>query len=247
MIYWLWEVLDWISLPILAALIIIFVLRRLYRELRFFFVFIVASELATLARLAVLSAAPKSYFYTYWVSELVVTIFTFLAVFELFLVRLFPRFYRIRLYRNLFAAFASVLIFLAWLTALESPNKAAALLIEARVLEFVLAGVLAFLVSLMLIMGRNWNLRDLGIAVGFAINIAAYLATSALWARTRYRSTSLDQLPLIGFDIACAIWLWAVLYKLQESTSELPVTPTMLHEARKWESALKDWLTPGKK
>jgi hypothetical protein len=249
MSHWFWNTLNWLALPVLATLAGIFVWRRLQRTFPFFFWFIVATEIVGLLRFATAQlGTSKSYFYVYWITDLALMILNFLAVYELFVMRLFPRFYKLAIYRVLFGLAASIIILGGWLTALEAPNKAAAFAIEDRVLDFVLVAMLTFFVSLMLLMGRQWSKYDFGIAFGFAINAAAFLVTSAAWVRTRYQPTSVEQLPLIAFDISCLIWL-ITFWKPEKRTQLLPaeqLDPEMLHQARSWETQLKGWLTPGK-
>ncbi len=190
----------------------------------------------------------RTYSYVYWISDLVLMILTFLAVYELFVMRLFPRFYTLAIFRYLFGIAASFTILVGWLTALEAANRAAALAIEDRVLDFVVVAMLTFFVSLMLLMGREWSKYDLGISFGFVINAAASLITSAAWVRSRYKHTIIDQLPLIAFDISCFIWL-ITFWKPEKRTEFLSpeqLDPAMLHQARSWETVLKNWLIPGR-
>ena len=244
---WLWQFLYWMSLPALAAVAGILVWRRLHREFPLFLGFLLTTEAVGLLRLAAQIAAPRAYPYVYWTSDLAIMMLNFLAVAEL-LIRLFPRFYRVRPYRLLFSAASSVIIFAGWVTAFESSHRVAALLIEARVLDFVMVAMLTFLIALMLLMGREWTRYEFGIAFGFAINAAASLITSAAWVRARYQSTMIDQLPLIAFDISCLVWLITV-SKPKKGTrfsSAGQLDAEMLREARSWETLLKTWLTSGK-
>jgi hypothetical protein len=244
-----WNALNWLALPVLAMVVIIIVWRRLYREFPFFFWFVLITEIAGFLRLVAAEfGTPKTYSEVYWTSDLVVMIFTFLAVYELFVMRLFPRFYKLPIFRSLFGLAASVIILVGWLTALKATDREAAFAIEDRVLDFVVVGMLVFFVSLMLLMGRKWTKYDFGISFGFAINSAASLITSAVWVRTRYEPSSIDQLPLIAFDISCLIWL-ITFWKPEKRTEFLSpeqLDPEMLRQARSWETQLKDWLTPGK-
>jgi hypothetical protein len=245
---WLWQFLNWMSLPILAVVAGILVWRTLHREFPLFFWFLLVTEGVGVLRFVAQFGTSRTYARVYWISDLAIMIFNFLAVYELFVSRLFPRFYRIKVYRFLFAAAASSVIFVGWLTALQSSSGTSVLLVEGRVLDFVVVAMLAFLVALMLLMGREWKKYDFGIAFGFAINAAASLITSATWVRTRYQPTSIDQLPLIAFDVSCLIWL--VTFWRPQKRVEFPpaeqLDREMLHQARTWETLLKDWLTPGK-
>jgi hypothetical protein len=168
---------------------------------------------------------------------------SFLSVYELFVRRLFPAFYRIRIYRYLFAAAAAGIILVGWFTAFESPNAAAALAIAERVLDSVLVGVLVFFVLMMTLMGRQWTRYDFGIAFGFAIYAAAFLVMSALWVRSQYRSTAVDALPVIAYDIGAFVWLYC--FWLQEERPgnlPMPGDPGIVQQARVWERILKQWL-----
>jgi hypothetical protein len=244
---WMWLILTWMSLPAMVLLAGILLWRRLHREFPLFFWYLVVTVIATLLRFAAQFGSVSTYFYTYWISEFVVMIFNFLAVYELFVRRIFPRFQKVRFYLYLFPSIAFVIIILGWFTALVAPNKGAALLIESRVLDFILVAVLLFFVFLMMVMGRQWTKYDFGIAFGFAINAAAFLVTSAIWVRTNYRSSSIDQLPLIAYDISCLVWLYCFSMGEQlDRPAEPGLDPKILHEARGWESMLKSWLAPGK-
>jgi len=243
------QILNWMSLPALAVLVGIFVWRKHRREFPLFFWYLIVNELATVARFFAQRGSPTTYFYVYWISDLLTTIFNFLAVYELFARRLFPRFHKVRVYRYLFPLMASGVLVGAWFTALEAPNKLAALLIEARVLSFILVAILAFFVVLMLAMGRYWTRYDFGIAFGFALYNAAFLITSAAWVRSHYHAVSFQELPLIAFDVSCLVWLFAFLQPEKQPVlyPADAMDPQMLHEARNWENVLKDWLNQEKR
>jgi hypothetical protein len=101
--------------PILAtvALTGIFVWRRLYRELPFFFLYLVAALLIAATRyIGVVYFKDSAFFYIYWISDLAGTPLVFLAIYEVFLKRLFPGFLKTRFYRSLFPIVgAAILVF----------------------------------------------------------------------------------------------------------------------------------------
>ncbi|HLW53340.1 MAG TPA: hypothetical protein VKW06_10895 [Candidatus Angelobacter sp.] len=246
---WLWEILSWISLPVIALLAGILVWRRLHRVFPLFFLFLLASELVGILRfVASRYGKPLTYFYVYWISDLVLMICSFLAVYELFLLRLFPKFYKVGLYRRIFALAAAIIMAAAWSAAFLSSNRGAWFAAESRVLSLVLVATLAFFASLMMIMGRAWTKYDFGVGFGFAINNAAILTTSAVWVRVHFQSTNLQQLPLIAFDLSCLLWLYCFWSEDKSSGRDLavPVDTGVLHQARTWETMLKTWLSPGK-
>src|SRR5579864_1417118 len=121
---WLWEILSWLSLPVMALLAGILLWRKLHRVFPLFFAFLVLSEIAGLLRFAAsLLSSPRTYLYVYWISDLVLMIFNFLSVYELFVMRLFPRFYKVNLYRRLFAVVAAGIIAAAWATGFVSSHS----------------------------------------------------------------------------------------------------------------------------
>ena len=245
---WIWLIANWISLPVLAVVGGILVKRKLHGEFPFFFIYVVVTVMAGAVRMAARFGAAQTYFYAYWVTDLVISVFSFLAVYELFVRRLFPGFYKIRIYRYLFAAALAGIIFFGWLAAIQAPNVAAAFAIEERVLDSVLVGALGFLVLLMMVMGRQWTIFDFGVAFGFAIDAAAFLVVSAAWVRSRYHPTSIEELPAIAYDVSTLIWLYCF------SSGKKPRVnfpdaegPELVQQARTWEKVLKDWLRPKKK
>lgn len=217
--------------------------RKLRHEFPFFFSYLVVTEAASVARIMAQARSPRAYFYAYWISDLIITIFNFLAVYELFVKRLFPGFYKVRIYRYLFASAAAVTIFVGWLTALESKDAAAALINKDRALDSVMVAVLVFFAILMLLMGRQWTKYDFGIAFGFAIYAAAFLVTSAFWVRTHYHPTAIDELPVIAYDVSSLVWLYCF-WSGARPQHNLPESagPELLRQARTWEKALKSWL-----
>ena len=246
----LWTIVSWFSLPVAAMVAGILVWRKLHRAFPLFFMFLVVTELVGILRFVINAYGTyKAYFYTYWISDLLLMICNFLAVYELFVMRLFPRFYKVRFYRYLFALAFGGIILLAWISGFASPNRAAWVFVEARVLGFVVVGMLVFFVSLMLMMGRIWTKYDFGIGFGFAFHNAAVLVASAAWVRSRFGPTKIDQLPLIAFDLSCLIWLycfWSRAPLREQESRSIEITRAMVSQGQSWEVLLKSWLAPGK-
>src|SRR5260370_19178735 len=111
---WLWGIVDWMSLPVIAMLAGILVWRKLHREIPFFFTYILTAGIDGVVRVAAQHfGAARTYFYVYWISDLVFGVFNIFAVLQLFGERLFPRFFKTNIYRSLFAVPCGQLIFLA--------------------------------------------------------------------------------------------------------------------------------------
>jgi len=238
----LWELVDWFSLPALAVLAVILFWRKLPREIPLFCYYIVIAALVDTSRFLTVPRGPRPYFYVYWVSELMLTVSALLATYELSARRLFPGFYRIKVYRYLFPVVA-VIIFSAALSALSINARNAVVL--ARIITWFDAArvtLLFFFGALMIFMGRHWGRYELGIALGLAIDAAAFVITLSIWSWPRHIER---RIPVIAYDVACAIWL---IYFLRPEKPALgmssgPISSELVQGARRTEEDVKDWLT----
>lgn len=238
-----WEFVNWLSVPLLAALAGVLFWRKTFRDFPYFFYYVVAAETVTLTRLAVYYLSRGAYRYTYWISDVLLMLFSFLAAYELFLKRLFPRFHATRFYRHLFPFVAVLLSFLAAPIALQT-NHLHTLTVTLRVLDFLRVGILVFFAGLMLLMGRHWTRSELAIASGLAVQAAAMLAAFAIWTKDPRVQVLMSELAPTAYDTACIIWLIAFLRPENSATvSTIPVDREILQEARKWEAALRESVT----
>lgn len=239
----------WMALFALGCLTLLLLWRKVYRRLPFFFLYVLSAVLIGAARYITAFTAQRAYFYTYWISELAGAVIISLALYEILLRRLFPGFQKLRFYRHLFPIAATIILFLTIVTALNTPDRRAAFLMASRAFDFLRTAVLIFIVALMAVMGRNWTRYDFGVALGFGVQAVAALINAAVRTRLHYQPTFLGTIELLSYDASCIIWLITFLRPEQPPsalvTDNIP-TESLL-EARKWESALKDWLTPGKK
>lgn len=225
--------------------------RRTYRQLPFVFVYLLSAWVFGIARFIAFKIGQQPYFYTYWISELAGTITVLLALYEVFLRRIFARFYKVRLYRNLFPAIAVVILALTIITALQAPDTRAVFLMASRGFDFVRTSVLVFFVALMALMGREWERYDFGIALGFGLQAAVALTDAAVRARIHYKPTVLDTIEILAYDVACLIWL-ITFWKPASAAARPPddshrIAAETLPEARKWEEVVKDLFTPSKR
>src|SRR5215469_4779606 len=94
--------MTWFPMLVVIVLAAIFLWRRLYRSLPLFFLYLVSAVLITVLRFGAMHLGRRVYFYAYWISDLAAAPIVFLAIYEVFLRRLFPSFQRVRFYRNLF-------------------------------------------------------------------------------------------------------------------------------------------------
>jgi hypothetical protein len=239
--------IDWIGLPALLFLACILIYRKWYREFPFFFAYVIGAESVGLIRLIFRQAPIRFYTNIYWISDAVLILFAFLATYELFFRRLFPGFYKTRIYRYIFPATAILIVVAVALIALLG-GRSSVLPMTSRVYEFLRAAILFFFVALMLIMGRRWDRQEFGVAFGFGLDVSTSLALIGIWTHTANRNAILSRLAVIAYDIACIVWLYCFWPPPapRRITPLPPVSRDTLHEAKKWEEAVKDYLTPGK-
>src|ERR1041385_7527318 len=156
---WLYGFIDWLALPSLALLAIILIYRNQQKQFPFFSLYVIATELVGITRLAASGASALVYSYVYWISDIIVVLFSLLAVYELFVKRLFPNFYKVRVFRYLFPIIAILINVVVVLIAVYGNHKRL-LLLSARAGEFLRAAILVFFVALMALMGRQWQKRE---------------------------------------------------------------------------------------
>jgi hypothetical protein len=246
--------IDWFALPSLVLLACILFYRKLNREFPLFLSYVIATVLVGLIRIPASRASAIVYSNVYWISDIVVVLFAFLATYELFIGRLFPNFYRIRFFRYLFPL-AAILVNIVVICAALYGNHKRVLLLTARIGEFLRAAILFFFVALMTLMGRRWERKEFGMAFGFGLDVSLSLASIAIvseplssiakWVHAANRSEIFNLLPVIAYDIACIIWLYCFW-----SAPKIQFAPTLppeaLQEAKKWEGSLKDFIAPDK-
>jgi hypothetical protein len=243
---WLRFLLDWLGLPALAVLAILLIYRRWGRVFPYFLIYVIAAEAIGLIRLSASRIFPGGYSKIYWISDTVLAAAAFLATYEVLVKRLFPGFYRVRFYRSLFPAAATLITVLMVLSAIFGGHYSR-LAMAIHTVEFVRGAALFFFVLLMLVMGRRWEKQEFGIAFGFALDISATLVLLSTWTHA-YKRASLADWSVVAYDIACIVWLycfWAA-PKDSGSVASPPLTAENLHEARKWEGSLKDFMSQGK-
>jgi hypothetical protein len=246
--HWANILIDWLGLPSLALLACILLYRKFYREFPLFFCYVVVTEIVGLTRFAASKGSPSFYSSVYWISDLVVGLVTFLAIYELFVRRLFPNFYKVRFFRILFTVVAILVNVLVVIAAFYGNHKRL-LLLSARIEEFLLAALIFFFAALMTFMGRKWEMKEFGIAFGFGLEVAISLASVGFWTQAAKRSPLVSRIPVIAYDIACIIWIYCFLRapKSEPVIPAAPLSPEALLEAKKWENSLKEFMSQGKR
>ncbi|HEV2962390.1 MAG TPA: hypothetical protein VG649_11235 [Candidatus Angelobacter sp.] len=247
------EIAGWLAVLLLAMIVAVFLWRKLYRRFPLFFGYVVLTELVTVVRFVAFRVSQqlhsdRLYYYAYWTSDVVLTVFAFLALYELFIGNLFARFHKVRVYRFLFPLAAILMLGFTGVAALYAP-KGSVFPVAARTYDLLRALVLMFFGLLVLFMGREWKRHEFAIALGFGIYASALSAYAAYSTKKHYGPTPRAYALLsIAYAVVCLIWLvgfWGS--EKLEPNSEGMADPELLNEAKKWEGALKGWLSPTKK
>src|SRR5690348_13836298 len=245
---WIWNLFGWAALPLLAVLAFIFLYRRWVAEFPIFFSYVLITEAVGIARVFGSSAPQHVNFYIYWFSDIIYSLFALMATCELFIKHLFPGFYKIRFYRYLFTIAVVMTAFDSIIVAPIS-GHATVLASTIYIYNLVRAAVLFFFVALMLVMGRQWNKLQFGIATGFMLDVAISLADLGIWSHTPSLNVLIGRISAIVYNLSCLIWIycfWTAPKSTVKSLSGVMHTDR-LQEARKWEEVLKDFLTSGKR
>ena len=82
-----------------------------------------------------------------------------------------------------------------------------------------------------------------------ALPLEEVRAKLAIWSHSPSKNALLNRIPVIAYDIACIIWLYCFWNapKSEPAVPTAPFSPAALHEAKKWEESLKDYISPGKR
>jgi hypothetical protein len=242
-------IIGWFPLPVLLLLTGILFRRKLYREFPLFFSYVCASgvdQIVTLIALRARQMDPHLYIKVYWISQLLVTVFSLLAVYELFVKRLFRAFYKVRVYRFIFAGAATLILVLSVLT-LRRDIAPPTLVRIIHTLNLARVSILLFFVALMLFMGRRWARFEFGVAMGFSIDAAVFLISLAIFARhipAGWPKAAFGYAPAVAYDLACMVWLFSFLWPTGQErwVSDQPIDSVVMEEARQSEDVLKAWM-----
>jgi len=216
--------------------------RKTVREFPYFYYYIIVGGVIGVVRLCLYDPRSRVYLYAYWITDPLIAIAAFLATYELFMRRLFPRFYAVRFYRYLFLVAALVVVLLAVPASLQL-NQLWIIVRAIHVLGVLRVAILMFFVALMIVMGRRWSRYEFGIALGLGIQASALLIMFANMTLSLFVRAPIMALSPLSYDIACLIWLVTFLRPEPISTPTQPVRPEIVQQARQWEETLKDSLT----
>lgn len=231
--------------PILTAwLAVLLVRRKLHREFPFFFLYLIASVLIPVIRLAVRNDYP-TFFKVVWSTEAIYIVLALLALHEIFR-KVFAAFYEKRWFWLFFPLVVISISALAVIYRLGSPPAQA-----NRVMSFIISmGMAVNLVQALLFVlffllvwlnGIHWREYPFGIVMGFAA--IAIVTFAAIWARSEF-GTRLNVVssyaPAVAYILAVILWLNTFLRRPEpEPQWKLKITPEqLLEEIRQYSKIL---------
>jgi hypothetical protein len=241
------QVIYWSPIPVLAALIVIFLRRRLTREFPLFFTYVVVSWAKNIAQLVGYIAVggnfkSVAYTYTYWCSQFVSAIFMLLATYELAFTHLFPRYYKVGFYRYLFPLSGLVILgFVAF--ALYGGSGLGLLPGAVYLLDVLQVLAMLFFVALMQFMGRRWSGYHFAIAAGLGLNSIGLVAWIVVFLKSRAVSRAFSEAIPMANTVAFLVWLIVFLRPQRLSEPVVPVSLEVLDRARIWEALLRESLS----
>ena len=205
---------------ILLALIIVLIVRRLYRQFPLFFVYLVYAVVATSLRLST-KTQPTSYFVVYWTTDIIYGILALLVIREVFLPSLTGLPHQYRFIRWLMPiAIVSIVAFALWSAVYRPIGRGPLSALAGGAYSFEVSirwlELIVFIIAAILVRTRYISLliAEFGILAGFGF--AALLTLAADLSRVKFGSRFEEvfrYLPTSAYIAAAGAWLIAFLYK----------------------------------
>ena len=200
--HWTFYGASWLLAFLLELILVMAIIRRrLQKEYPLFFWYLVL-ELVRTVTLARIGRHHPPFFYTYWISECVVSLFGFFVVREIFR-KAFERRLGLQkvgaaLFRySLLGLLTTAVLVFAFASGSEADKMITAILVLKSAESFVRMGLIASLFIFVFLLGLPWSDYVIGIAVGFAVYGGIELAV--ILGRWYYGS------------VANAILLWPIM------------------------------------
>jgi hypothetical protein len=240
------NLLEWyVPLGLLAALLLLMLRNRAYKDCPWFFAYVAFAVVAGLVRFVV-RGHPHAYRSAYWITEAGYDVLGTVVMYEL--LRMVLRGLARRWWaRLIFPAALVVGISLGLARTHAAPPQFAGyyhyLLAAEIAVRLVQALIFIGLVVTVLIMGLRWRRYPLGIAAGFGgYSFVALLMTLKIYDfGTRFRFL-FNLASFVAYSVAVLIWIWFFRVP-QEPDPELPApTPEELMQYQATLEQYLDWL-----
>jgi hypothetical protein len=227
-VHWTLQGTVWtIGFVLELAIAVVFFAHRLQREFPVFSCYLVLELIRTTVLLAIRPGRPQ-YFYTYWLSEVLVALFGFLVVEEVFRKAFSKHLGLQQLGTNIFRSALIALVICSVLVAAAAPGNdsdklVAAILVLKRAQSFVRIGLVFSLFGLVFLLGIPWSGYVVGIATGFALYGTVELATVALRSHFGVVANQGYVWSIMGANLCQKlVWGFYFLRAKAQSPSDLP-------------------------
>jgi len=234
-----------------ALSLIAMLLRRTYKWVGWFFLYLITNLFFTLI-LFIVRDNDRLYSILYWSGDAVVNVLIFLAIYEIFR-SVFQHFYSLRWFGMLFPISSLILVMLGSLRAIfRAQSIAAESVLKSQIYSLEIAtyilqvGIFFLFLVLVQFFRLPWKQYTFGIAVGFGVSAAGSLV--AFMVRSEF-GTKFDPIfrfvvPLT-YTIGVAIWLLTFLWPVPKSleTTTPALTPeAVVTELRQYTRTVKEIL-----
>ena len=235
-----------VGVALQICVIVLLLVRRSYLDFCFFFFYLLFGVLSTVVNLAV-RENPFYYFYSYWVSEALGILLTFLAIQEAFR-SVFRNFYGLNWFRLSFPGVGILIALIAILRAIffrpanHSPLAVTLISLEIAV-GFLQFGIFCLFILLVRFFHMRWRQHAFGIVLVFVLAAAGSLVAFLLRSEigTNFNKMVRIASPLT-YIIGVAVWIVTFLRAepLAEATKAPALTPEqMIAELRRRTKAVK--------
>jgi hypothetical protein len=237
----------WLLSPMLQALVaIVMVRKKLFREMPLFFTYTVCHSLSACILFLLLKTSWAAFFYSYWGSEIVDALLTFLVIQEVFSTVFRPyeaiRSLGIWLFRCLLLGLIAVTIVMAPGSAPSGFDRlVSSLFIVQRSILFVQAGLIFFLILSSRLFGLTWRNYVFGVALGFGA--MACVAGLGVALRSRVPAPIDDWLvTVVPFGYIFGVAVWASYMLMPSSSQKVDRSEIDVSPLKGWNRALERML-----
>ena len=236
----------WVAHPVLqAGLILLMWKRKLHRLFPLFFAYVSAEVLIFLVLFPTLRwGGYLTYFYMYWVSEVISLILGFEVIHEVFM-DVFRPYHALKdMGSVLFKWAALVMILVAAVVASASPAGKEGFLVQGvttmhRCIRVIQCGLILFLLLFSKYLGVSRRQHSFGIALGFGGFAATELTMFALNASGHTSQGVTSLVTMAAYNIAILIWL---VYAWQGAVARQATAKRPLPQ--RWDMSLNDLQHP---
>jgi len=226
------------------AVVVVMLIRGLYRKLPYFFAYAAYDAIGTIVLTALQKHHPAAYFYSYWYGEIISWVLACAVIYEIYasLLREYAALQKLGAF--LFWLMGAVLVLIALWAAFNSPGSDTFRFVRAvlnleRSMRIVQAGLLVVLFIFASFFGLSWKNYLFGIALGLAVYVCAELAVVAMRAYGgKAQNFSFTLLKPAAYNLGVLIWTFYVLKSWR--AADLRLLPKT--ELAAWNDALQDLL-----